>query len=76
MNKTLKNEASWKRSVRVEAICKEVRERAATSSFHAIPNIVKSKQVAVKVFYSVSFIISSICCSFLLSEAFDSYYNR
>ena len=56
-------------------ILKITKQRLATSTIHAIPNIVGTKQSLVKFIWFISFILSTCLCSQFIFKSLNEYFT-
>lgn len=52
-----------------------LKELALSTSIHAIPSIVRSPRLSIKIFWIIFFIIASGFCSFFIFQSIEQYLN-
>ena len=58
------------------AVKKATRTTLEGSSIHAIPNIVRNKYLAIKLVWTLCFLVSSAYCAYFICNAVSKYYQR
>jgi hypothetical protein len=56
-------------------ITKTIKEKFENSSIHAIPNIVRNKYLILKLSWVISFVLSTVICSFSIIKTISEYLN-